>query len=118
MYVQISPKPPNILGFRLQGNITLKQQRQIGRILEKQIEKSGKIRLIIQMESRGSKDAESLLSDLNFAYVYSDKIERMAVIGNKPWEKTCIALFGLFAHIKSAYFDRSESEAAWKWIQG
>ena len=100
MDIQIISKPPNVLEFILQGNITMKQQRQIGRILEKQIEKSGKIRLLIQMESSESKDAETLLSDLNFAYGYSDKIERMAIIGNKSWEKTCVALFGLFAHIK------------------
>jgi hypothetical protein len=117
MYRQISHKQPNILGFKLQGNIAIKQQRQIGRILEKQIKKSGKIRLIIQMESRGSKDVESLLSDLNFAYAYSDNIERMVIIGDKSWEKTCVALFGLFAHIHSEYFDRSEAQAAWDWIQ-
>lgn len=60
MYIQISPKAPNILELKLQESITMKQQRQIDRVLEKQIEKSGKIRLFIQMESRESKDAEIL----------------------------------------------------------
>jgi len=41
----------------------------------------------------------------------------MAIIGNKVWEKTWIALFGLFFHIRTKYFDRSEIKAAWKWIQ-
>ena len=61
-------------------------------------------------------DAESLLFDLNFTLTYYDKIERMAIIGNKVWENTWIALFGLFSHIQTEYFDRSEIKAAWKWI--
>ena len=43
--------------------------------------------------------------------------ELMAIIGNKVWEKTWIALFGLFSHIRTQYFDRSEIKAALKWNQ-
>jgi hypothetical protein len=52
-----------------------------------------------------------------FTLRYSDNIERMAIIGHKVWEETWIALFGLFSHIRTQYFDRSEIKAAWKWIQ-
>jgi hypothetical protein len=40
----------------------------------------------------------------------------MAIIGNKVWEKTWIALFGLFSHTQAQYFDRSQIKTAWKWI--
>ncbi|MBW2642743.1 MAG: STAS/SEC14 domain-containing protein [Deltaproteobacteria bacterium] len=86
-------------------------------ILEKQISESGKIRLFLVIEPHKTMDAESLLFDLNFTLTYSDKIECMAVIGNKVWEKIWFALFGLFPHIRTKYFDRSEIKAAWKWIQ-
>ncbi len=69
------------------------------------------------IEPRKTKDVESLLFDLGFAYIYSDKIECMALVGNKEWKSTCTALFGLFAGIKTAYFDRSEAKAAWEWIK-
>jgi len=117
MYHQLKESSANILGFKLFGGITKKQRKQICNILEKQIGESGKIRLILVIEPHRKMDAESLLFDMNFTLTYSDKIERMAVIGNKVWEKTWIALFGLFSHIRIKYFDYSETKAAWKWIQ-
>ncbi len=117
MYHQLKEGSGNILGFKIAGGITKKQKERICKVLEKQISESGKIRLVLVIEPHGKMDAESLLLDLNFTFIYSDKIERMAIIGNKAWEKTWIALFGLFSHIRTKYFDRSEIKAAWKWIQ-
>jgi hypothetical protein len=117
MYHQLKEGSGNILGFKIIGGITKKQKGRICKVLEKQIGKSGKIRLVLVIEPHGKMDAESLLLDLNFTLTYSDRIERMAIIGNKAWEKTWIALFGLFSHIRTQYFDRAEIKAAWKWIQ-
>jgi stage II sporulation SpoAA-like protein len=116
MYRRLKESTGNILGFKIVGGITKKQKKQICEVVERQIRKSGKIRLFLVIEPRKNMDAESLLFDLNFTLSYADNIERMALIGNKVWEKTWIALFGLFSHIRTQYFDRSEIEGAWKWI--
>lgn len=105
-----------ILGFKIVGGLTKKQKKQICNVLENQILESGKIRLLLLIESHKKMDAESLLFGLNFTLTYADKIERMAIIGNKIWENTWVAIFGLFSHIQTQYFDRSEIKAAWKWI--
>jgi hypothetical protein len=117
MVHQLKEGSGNILGFKIVGGITKKQKERICKVLEKQIGESGKIRLVLVIEPRGKMDAESLLLDMNFTVTYADNIERMAIIGHKDWEKTWIALFGLFSHIRTQYFDRSEIKAAWKWIQ-
>jgi hypothetical protein len=117
VYYPLKQGSGNILGFKIAGGITKRQKKQICEDLEQQIDKSGKIRLLLVVEMHKKMDAESLLFDLNFTLNYSDKIERMAVIGNKAWEKTWVALFGLFSHIRTQYFDRSEIKAAWNWIR-
>lgn len=117
MYHMLKEGSGNILGFKIIGGITKKQKKRICKVLENQIRESGKIRLLLVIEPHREMDAESLLFDLNFTLTYSDKIERMAIIGNKVWENTWVALFGLFSHIRTQYFDRSEIKAAWKWIQ-
>ena len=116
MYHWLKEGSKNILGFRITGGISRRQKEQICRVLEKQISESGKIRLLLVIEPHRKMDAESLLLDLNFTLNYSDDIERMALIGNKVWEETWMALFGLFSRIRVEYFDRSEIKAAWKWI--
>jgi len=117
MYRQLKEGSGNILGFKIVGGITKKQKKQICEVVEKQIRKSGKIRLFLVIEPRGKMDSESLLFDLGIMLSYADNIERMALIGHKAWEKTWIALFGLFSQIRAQYFDRSEIEAAWTWIR-
>ncbi len=117
MYLQFKEQPPNILGFKIPSDVSKKRQNQICGVLAQQIRKTGKIRLILMIEPRKTGDVESLFFDLGFAYIYADNIERMALVGDKTWERTCAGLFGLFANIKATYFDRSEAKAALKWIK-
>lgn len=117
MYFQLDAQAPNILAFKIIGGLTKSQQKQIYKVLERRIAQCGQIRLLISIESRPTLDPESLLFDLNFAFVYADHIECMAVVGRKLEEETCAALFGLFARITTKFFDRSQAAAAWEWLQ-
>ena len=116
VYLQLKESSGNILGFKIIADITEKQQEQICEILEKRISESGKIRLLLVIEAHEPMDAESLLFNLNFALKYSDNIDRMALVRSKAWEETWMGLFGLFSHIRTRYFDRSEIKEAWKWM--
>lgn len=117
MYHQLKKGSGNILGLQIIGNVTKKQKKQICEVLEKQINETGNIRLLLVIKPHAKMDAESLLFDLNFTLTYADNIERMTVVGDKAWKKTWIGLFGLFSRIRTKYFDHSEIEAAWKWVQ-
>jgi hypothetical protein len=44
-------------------------------------------------------------------------IERMAVLSDRVWIKSWVKVGGLLAHTESKHFDRSEIEAAWKWLE-
>ena len=117
MYHQLKESSGHILAFKIVGGITKKQKKQISKVFKKQIRESGRIRLLIVVEPHKTMDSESLLFDLSFTLTYADRIDRMAIIDNKVWEKTWVALFGLFSRIRTQYFDRSEMKAAWQWIQ-
>ncbi len=117
MYFRFVEQAPNILGFNIPEDMSRKRQKQICAILERQIRKSGNVRLVLMLEPRKTTDVESLLFDLGFAYVYSAQIERMALVGSNLWKRTGTALFGLFSGIETAYFDRSKASAAWEWIK-
>lgn len=118
MYYQLEESSGNILGFKIVGDISEKQKEQIRKELEKQINEFGKIRVLLVVETDESIDAESLFFNLNFTLGYADAIDRMAIVRGKAWEETWIGLFGLFSHIRTEYFDRSEIKEAWKWICG
>lgn len=113
---QLKESSGNILGFKIAGDIAVKQKEQICNILEKHIKKFGEIRILLVVETDETVDPESLLFNLNFVLTYSDHIDRMAIVRNKGWQETWIGLFGLFSHIRTWYFDASEIQEAWKWI--
>ena len=54
-----------------------------------------------------------LYDNMRFAKQVSENLAKMAVIGKHDWENTWIGLFG---GIQTAYYDRSQIEAALAWL--
>jgi hypothetical protein len=97
-----------------------RRTRALSQTLQQSIAASGgKIRLLLSIETQlPAGSPESLFENLHFVKLNADRIERMAVVGSKSWERTCVALFGLFGRVEVEYFDRSEAAAAVKWLLG
>jgi len=109
----------NIITLRISAEITDKEYKKIANVIDNQISKFGKIRVFLVVDHYPSlNSAESLYYDLRFVKVYADQIEKIAVVCDKTWKKTWIALFGLFAGIRIEYFDSPEFKNAWKWVSG
>jgi hypothetical protein len=108
---------PNILGFRIEGEVSDAETDRIRAALQKLIAKTGSARLLLVVQHYPSfNSAEDLYFDLRFAVPLADRIERMAVVGDRVWKDTWISLFGLFSGIQTAYFDRAEMDRAWQWV--
>lgn len=117
MFKQIEGFPENIVALHISGEITKTQFTRISDILKTRIERTGRIRLLLAMRHYASMNsAEAICEDLRFAKVFSDSIDRMAVIGDKAWKRTWIGIFGLFSGIQSEYFDTSEIQTAVNWL--
>jgi hypothetical protein len=117
MFEQVKNAQGNIVALKIRGEITQKDFDSISRIMEKAIKKYVTIRLLLVIEHYASFfSAESLYEDLSFAHLYSNNIERMAVVGNRNWKSTWVALFGLFSGFLTQYFDETELNEAWNWV--
>lgn len=118
MFERIGDSSGKILAFKLTGDMDRKETDKISRILEKAVQENGTIRLFLVMEHYDTMNsAEALYEDLRFAKIHSDHIERMAVVGDRSWKNTWVALFGLFGGIDSRYFENTEMKAAWEWVR-
>lgn len=118
MFERIGDGTEKILAFKLTGDMNRKEADKIGQILEKAIQENGSIRLFLVMEHYDTMNsAEALYEDLRFAKVHSEGIERMAVIGDRSWKNTWVALFGLFGGLNARYFDKDKMQEAWEWVR-
>jgi hypothetical protein len=118
MFEQLKNGSGNIVALKISKEITQKDLENISRILDKTILKYGTIRILLLVEHYASfSSAETLYEDLKFAHLYSSNIDRMAVVGDRVWKSTWVALFGLFSGFLTNYYDKTEINEAWSWLQ-
>lgn len=110
----------DIVTIKLFDRMIDRQTRALSRMLQGTIDASGgKIRLLLSIDTQlPARSPESLFENLHFVRIHAENIERMCIVGGKGWESTYIGLFGLFGGIEMAYFDRSQTFEAIRWLQG
>ena len=117
MFESLGETKDGVLALRITGEISDRETSRIVRLIQAHASRYGKVRLLLHMNHYASfNSAEALYEDLRFARRCGDLIASMAVVGDRPWKSTWVALFGLFGGIDTAYFDRTESKEAWQWL--
>ena len=116
---QLLQKPKGaILALHITGDISDRETDRIVRLIRTHASPGQKARVFLLMDHyRSFNSAEALYEDLRFARLCDDLIQSMAIVGDPSWKDTWVALFGLFSGIDTAYFERSEAQAAWQWLQ-
>ena len=111
------PADSPIVGMRIREDISDSENQQLVDLIQQRAQRHGPVRLLVIYEaSLGFMGAESLYDNTRFAKQVSGNLAKMAVIGKHDWENTWIGLFGLFGGIQTAYYDRSQIEAALPWL--
>lgn len=106
-----------VLAIKITGEITEAEHRRIDRLLAARIERWGRIRILLTIKHYPSfNSAESFYEDLRMIKLHRDGIERLAVVGDRPWKNTWVGIFGLFGRLETDYFDWDRIDAAWQWI--
>ncbi len=85
--------------------------------LEKFIEQENKIRLVVELRDFQGFSAGAMWEDTKFGLKHFNDFEKLAVIGNKAWEKAMTAFAKPFTMAKVRYFDESERDEAMEWIK-
>lgn len=109
---------PNLLAYRITGEITKKRRKAVSDDIAAAIEAHGAIRLLLVIEPYPDIiiGADGLYENLKFAMPHAGNIQRLAVVSSKLSEKTYMAIFGLFSGIPTEHFDADRLQAAWQWV--
>ena len=106
-----------VMGFKLSGKLHDEDYKKFVPAVDEAIAKEGKVRLLAQFHDFHGWDAHALWDDIKFSTTHFTKIERIALVGEKAWEAGMAKVCKPFTMAKVRYFDASELEAAWKWLQ-
>ena len=84
--------------------------------LEKMIQEKGKVRVLFDMHNFHGWDTAALWEDIKFDAKHFRDFEKIAMVGEKTWEKWMSAFCNPFTTGKIKYFDQAEKDEAMTWI--
>jgi hypothetical protein len=85
--------------------------------IERLIAQYGKVRLLVEMVNFRGWTAGALWQDIKFDVKHFRDIERLALVGEKRWQKNMAAFCKPFTSAEIRYFDRSETNLARAWVE-
>ena len=85
--------------------------------VERLIQEHGKVRILFDMRNFHGWSASALWEDVKFDLKHFKDIERLAMIGDKSWEKWMAGFCRPFTSASIRYFDQSEADQAQDWIK-
>ena len=117
MIETIETGSPQVVGLRLSGTLHDDDHERFVPMMEGIFTVVGNVRLFIQLEDFHGCDLHAAWDDLKFGLKHYSDFERIAMVGDHKWEEWMASFCKPFTNAKVKYFDRSEVEAAWKWLQ-
>jgi nucleotide-binding universal stress UspA family protein len=106
----------DVFAFRASGKLSDADYRQFLPVLEGLIRDSGPLSLYIELEDFRGWEAKAAWDDLRFGMLHDRDFRRIAIIGDKSWEHSAIALANLFTRTDMRFFGKHDSAAAWAWL--
>lgn len=116
MIEQLTDLPAHTLGFKLSGKLHDADYKHFIPLVDTELAKDGKVNVLAQFHDFHGWDMHALWDDIKFATTHCTKIHKIALVGEKTWEKWMAAVCKPFTSAQVRYFDASEIEAAKAWL--
>ena len=105
-----------IVTLRIKEKLTTEDYNEFVPMIEGMMESNSKIRLLVELHDFEGWTAGALWEDSKFAARHFNDIERLAVVGDKRWEKGVTMFIKPFTSAEVRYFDIKTVDEARQWI--
>jgi hypothetical protein len=116
MVEQLTGLPAHVVGFKLSGKLRDEDYKKFTPLVDAEIAREGKVNLLAEFHDFYGWDARALWDDIKFSTTHCTKIKRIAIVGDKAWEKWMATVCKPFTFAKIRYFDAADIEAAKAWL--
>ncbi len=105
-----------VLTVRATGKLATEDYDHFLPEIERLIKQHGKLRVLFDMHNFHGWNLGAAWADLKFDIKHYNDIERLAVVGERDWEKWMTTFCRPFTTAKIKYFDHSDREQACAWV--
>jgi hypothetical protein len=116
MITVASEEESNILSVAVSGTLTKADYEDFVPMVEAWIRQRNKPRIFIEYENFHGWTPVALWEDIKFGAKHFDDVDRIAMVGEKSWEKGMAVFCELFTTAEVGYFPTSDKEVAKQWI--
>ncbi|HEX5220354.1 MAG TPA: STAS/SEC14 domain-containing protein [Verrucomicrobiae bacterium] len=106
-----------LVEMHLSGKLTREDYEHFVPEIERLVRDHGKLHLLVDMQGFHGWTAGALWEDLKFDVRHFSDIERVAMVGEKKWQKGMSQFCRPFTAAKLRYFDHAEMDAAREWAE-
>lgn len=107
----------NIVFTIADDKLTNEDYNRLIPLLQEKIRSFGTIRWYFEMKEFEGWSLSAMWRDLKFDFKNTEKLERIAMVGDKKWEKELTQLMKPFTGAAIKYFDLTAKDEAKNWIK-
>lgn len=114
------PIPVNVKGvaaFKAVGKLTHADYQKFLPTLESILEEEGPVSLLLELENFHGWDLEAAKDDYEFARSHLESFQRIAIVGDKGWERWLALMARPFVDTEVRFFTHDQISEAWEWVR-
>ena len=105
-----------VLEIKVSGTLTKADYEKFNPEFDRMVQKHARISLLVEMIDFHGWDLASLWADIKFDYKHYSDIKRIAMVGNKTWEKWMAKVCMPFTGATVKYYELNEVAQARSWV--
>ena len=117
MLEKMSESSGPVVGYKVQGKVTAEDYQQLNQEVQALVDQHDDVCLLLDLQEFAGEEANAWLPDMKFGHRFHDKIKKMAIVGDKRWEKWLTALAHPFYAKDAKLFHSGEIDKAWSWLR-
>lgn len=107
----------NIFAYKITGKLTDADYQEFVPELITLAHKYGPLSLLFELEDFHGWEPKAAWDDFKLGTEHEKDFRRIAIVGEKRWEKWMTAFGNAFTKTDIRYFDRQEVQTAWFWLR-
>jgi len=111
------PLGGRVVEVRLSGKLTKADYEAFVPSLERDMERPGKLRLLVILSDFDGWTAGALWQDIKFDVKHFNDIDRLAIVGDERWEEGMAKFCSAFTGAEVRFFPLKKVPTARRWLQ-
>ncbi|WP_440950804.1 STAS/SEC14 domain-containing protein [Methanosphaerula subterraneus] len=117
MLEKLAESSGNVVGYKIVGNLEPSDYEKLEPEVKALVEKEGSLRLLFDLTGYEGGTVGGWIADYKFGREFQNKIEKVAVVGDKTWEEWLTHLAQVVYAIDARFFQSSDISKAWAWLR-